>query len=83
MTWDGEPNDVPGQCNARLYIGDDYGDNTATMRCQLAPDHQGPHTESFTREEEDEGGFVCITWERDERPGRDRLLSEPAAGATP
>lgn len=30
----GEPEDVDGECNARLYIGDNYGDNHATMRCQ-------------------------------------------------
>ena len=30
----GPPEDVAGECNVRLEIGDDYGDNSATMRCQ-------------------------------------------------
>lgn len=39
----GPPEDKPGECNARLFIGDDFGDNTTTMRCGLAPglDSQG------------------------------------------
>lgn len=59
----GEPSDIEGQCNARLYIGDNYGDGTATMRCQLPPGHDGVHHEHFERE----GGPVVITWVADER----------------
>lgn len=59
----GEPGDEDGECNARLFIGDNYGDGTATMRCQLAPGHDGVHREEFERE----GGMVTITWVRDER----------------
>lgn len=59
----GEPEDGDGQCNARLFIGDNYGDNTATMCCQLAPSHDGLHKEEFDRE----GGKVTITWVTDER----------------
>ena len=59
----GEPEDTNGECNARLFIGDNYGDGTATMRCQLAPGHEGLHREEFSRE----GGPVTITWTADER----------------
>ena len=59
----GEPEDNNGECNARLFIGDNYGDGTATMRCQLAPNHDGLHREEFERE----GGAVTITWVTDER----------------
>jgi hypothetical protein len=59
----GEPGDVDGQCNARLFIGDNYGDGTATMRCQRAPSHEGLHKEEFERK----GGAVTITWIADER----------------
>jgi hypothetical protein len=59
----GEPLDDPSQCNARLFIGDNYGDGTATMRCQLAPGHDSVHREEFTRP----GGTVTITWSADER----------------
>lgn len=59
----GEPGDVAGECNARLFIGDNYGDNTATMRCQLPLKHGGLHREQF----EHEGGPVTITWAADER----------------
>lgn len=60
----GEPADVPGDCNARLFVADNYGDNHATIRCQLAADHEGLHQERFVRHR---GGEVVITWESDER----------------
>lgn len=41
----GKPKSVEGKCNARLYIGDDHGDNSATMMCQLGPGHEGKHVE--------------------------------------
>lgn len=59
----GEPSDVDGECNARLFIGDNYGDGTATMRCQRAPNHEELHQEQFERK----GGLVTITWTADER----------------
>lgn len=60
---DGEPKDVDGECNARLFIGDNFGDGTATMRCQLMSGHAGLHQEQFQRT----GGPVTITWTADER----------------
>lgn len=60
----GTPEDAPGECNAHLYIGDDYGDNHATIRCSLEPGHEGPHKEEFERGEKP----VVITWHVDERP---------------
>lgn len=62
--WNGPPEDVAGQCNARLIIGDDYGDNSSTFRCQLEPGHEGMHEESFVRSRT--GGKVSIHWEEDE-----------------
>lgn len=59
----GEPENVLGRCNARLYIADDYGDNRATIRCQLDPEHEGQHKEEFKRG----GKPVLIYWEVDER----------------
>jgi len=59
----GEPSDVDAECNARLFIGDNYGDGTATMRCQLPHGHDGVHREEFQRR----GGAVVITWVADER----------------
>jgi hypothetical protein len=59
----GEPTDVDGECNARLFIADNYGDNSATIRCKLAPDHEGLHQKQFDRA----GGPVTITWAADER----------------
>ena len=50
-------------CNAELHIADDYGDNHATMKCQLEVGHAGPHRENFQH-----GGTpVTLTWETDER----------------
>jgi hypothetical protein len=59
----GEPKDAANECNARLFIADNYGDGSATIRCQLAPNHEGLHKEEFERE----GGLVTITWVADER----------------
>ena len=59
--------DVPGECNACLYLGDDAGDNTCTIRCTLPTGHEGPHMERFERKARRESGRVQIMWERDER----------------
>ena len=59
----GPPKDVEGECNARLFLADDYGDNPCTFRCQLSSNHVGPHEETFERGEKP----VKITWEVDER----------------
>ena len=50
--------DVEGECNERLEIGDDWGDNTCTFRCQEPPGHAGPHREEF----ESGGRPVTVTW---------------------
>jgi hypothetical protein len=63
MTMFGEPSDVEGECNARLFIADNYGDGSATIRCHLAPGHEGLHREVFERR----GSPVTITWAVDER----------------
>lgn len=34
-------------CKAELHIGDDHGDNRATMHCELEDGHSGPHVERF------------------------------------
>lgn len=62
MHW-GTPSDVKGECNAHLYIGDDYGDNHATMRCGRPKGHKGIHREEFTRH----GRPVVVTWAEDEK----------------
>jgi hypothetical protein len=59
----GEPEDVESACNARLFIADNYGDSSSTIRCQLTLSHDGLHREQFERE----GGTVTITWVADER----------------
>lgn len=58
----GEPKDVEGECNARLYLADNYGDGSCTIRCKLDPGHGGDHEESFERD----GHPVKIIWEQDE-----------------
>lgn len=59
----GEPSDKEGECNARLFIADNYGDGSASIRCQLALNHDGLHKEEFERH----GHMVTITWAVDER----------------
>ena len=68
----GPPKDVEGRCNARLRIGDDYGDNVATFLCQLLPGHEGPHEEKFDHGEIDNP--VCVTWVKD--AGKNRYGEE-------
>lgn len=60
----GLPRDVPGECNAHLYIGDDHGDNCATMRCAEPAGHPPPHRETYGRAPQ----RVTVTWTEDERP---------------
>lgn len=60
----GEPEDRPGECNAHLHIGDDYGDHHATMRCDRPAGHADLHCERFS----DHGHEVVIVqWKHDER----------------
>lgn len=59
-----EPEDVPGECNARLYLADNYGDNHATLRCQREPGHVGFHREEYLNSV---AGEVAVTWEKDTR----------------
>jgi hypothetical protein len=59
----GEPQDVEGECNARVFIADNYGDGCATIRCQLALEHNGMHREQYKRD----SGTVTIAWVTDER----------------
>ena len=63
----GPPKDVEGECNARLSIGDDYGDNHATIRCQLKPGHDGPHQEHYNAGYGSDVNNVTITWDKDTR----------------
>lgn len=53
--------DVPGECNAHCYVGDNFGDNTATFRCSRPPNHAGMHRDVFR------GGTATLEWTVDER----------------
>jgi hypothetical protein len=68
----GPPKDVSGECNSRLSIADDYGDNSATMRCSLKPKHTGPHREEYEANE----GKVVITWEKGDDLIRSRRITK-------
>jgi len=61
------PEDVPGECNARLYIGDDHGDNRATMRCTLPEGHESRHQESWAEDEKLGAHHCTVTWLGDDR----------------
>ena len=55
------PKDVDGECNAHLYIGDDYEDNCATMRCQLPAGHASRHKQVWR------DGRCEVNWDDDDR----------------
>ncbi len=59
----GPPEDVVGECNARLFLSDDYGDNHCTIRCGLPDGHEGSHKEEFERDDKP----VVITFDCDQR----------------
>jgi len=59
----GLPDDVENECNAHLYLSDDAGDNSCTIRCQLKPGHELPHKEEFKRGDKP----VIVTWYVDEQ----------------
>lgn len=62
------------KCKATLEIGDDYGDNYALMRCQLARGHKGRHQETY----EANGGGVTVTWDiSTEERGRKIMKEKP------
>lgn len=46
-------------CKHRLQIADDFGDNHATMRCQLHEGHYGMHEEVY------DAGNVLVQWDSD------------------
>ncbi len=55
-------------CKAELHIGDDYGDNQATMHCQLEEGHAGKHRECFRTDiDTPDARNVMIEWEGDDR----------------
>lgn len=60
----GPPKDKPNECNARMFLGDDWGDNRCTIRCSLARGHEGRHVEAFKSEQH---GRVRISWAMDAR----------------
>jgi hypothetical protein len=52
---------VSPMCPETLEIGDDYGDNVATMHCQLEEGHEGRHQETFF------DGHAIIQWDTERR----------------
>lgn len=46
-------------CGAHKYIGDDFGDNFATIKCQLIKNHEGRHEERWDD--------CILTWDVDGR----------------
>ena len=63
----GRSKDVEGECNARLSIGDDEGDNAATIRCKLPLGHDGQHQESYNAGYHGDVNNVTISWDKDTR----------------
>ncbi len=53
-------------CKAELLIGDDNGDNYATMICQLRDGHDGNHMEEYPHNN-NRHEMVKVTWITDDR----------------
>lgn len=56
---------IPTKCGACLYLGDDFGDNTATLRCTEPIEHHPPHRKLYVRR--DGSQRIEVTWTEDER----------------
>lgn len=73
QTWCGLDKNHEGKCSwerpcgAILYIGDDYGDNSTTMRCQLMEGHVPPCKEVYDKDRDGASQHVEVTWTADER----------------
>ena len=50
-------------CKATLEIADDYGDNHATMHCQLTSTHEGNHKEGYKIFINGKDKKVTVEWE--------------------
>ena len=52
------------KCKAVMTIYDDYGDNHATIRCQLEFGHEGHHQEEWSGYGSGDGltVFATLTW---------------------
>jgi len=61
-------NDVKGECNARLFIGADHGEDTATFRCGLHAGHGGLHSAMYDANAgcDFPSSMVSIKWVLDE-----------------
>lgn len=71
--------DVLGECNSRMFVGEPFGDDTPAYRCSFPEGHEGLHSVSFERSQwgpppwNSQGvsprrcGKVVVTWEFDER----------------
>ena len=56
-----ELRDVPGECNARVYLRDEFEDERIEIRCRLPAGHEGEH-----RVECHTVGNALIVWDTDE-----------------
>lgn len=56
--------DVEGECNAHCYIGDNYGDGSATFRRTLPKGHRDLHIKKFREN-------TCKLSQDDEKRGID------------
>ena len=51
-------------CKAAIWIKDDYGENMATMRCELEQNHEDMHKKEYTRAMLDgKTAKVAISWQ--------------------
>ena len=66
------PRDVPGECNAHIYLS--QGAGVVTLRCPRLPLHIGLHAVLMERST---GGHCSILWDRDERGAGPGVGLEP------
>lgn len=65
-------------CNRAMSIGDDHGDNEATMRCRLPMGHDGPHQETY---ESCSHGKVTVSFEKGPARSTDGIRRPDMVGA--
>jgi hypothetical protein len=70
-----DPRVDKGICLSNLSIGDDWGDNSCTMKCQLEKEHSNDelHREEY---ESQENGKVIVQWEKFGESYEERRLAQ-------
>lgn len=69
----------PNECGAEMSIGDDFGDNSATILCQFRKNHpENYHMESYNDHDRDDNPIIVrIVWQTEEQKREHPITIQP------